>query len=222
MALPQLPAAALLRLPVQERSQQTVRRILQATLTLLEREGVEGLTTNRVANEAGLSVASLYRFFPNKQAVIYAAYSEWIEELSDRVAALVAEWRERVAVDPSRWPEAAAAIADVLGESRRGAKVEYELLRAMFSHRELLTRDTRHTDDLARDVATLMRLAGAQGEQQALESAAAFANEQFTLAAELAGHRPPAERDAFVALARHAFVALWRANIEGAGGDHNA
>lgn len=91
MANKHLPADVLSRLPVQERSQQTVRRILQATLILLEREGIEGLTTNRVADEAGLSVASLYRFFPNKQAVIYAAYSEWIEELSERIAKVVAD-----------------------------------------------------------------------------------------------------------------------------------
>lgn len=209
MAKSSLPADVLSRLPVQERSQQTVRGILQATLSLLEREGVEGLTTNRVAEEAGLSVASLYRFFPNKQAVIYAAYSEWIEELFDQVAAVVEQWRPVLADAPDRWREAANAIADILSESRRGTRVEYELLRAMFSHRELQARDSQHMDALADCVAGLMRLAGANGSDAEIRSLAAFANEQFTLATEIGGDRPPEQRARLVGLARAAFLALW-------------
>ena len=207
------PAPGLSRRPMQERSQQTVKRILDATLTLLAREGVEGLTTNRVADEAGLSVASLYRFFPNKQAVIYAAYAEWIEELSVRIIAVVDAWRGRLSVEPQRWPEAADALADVLGESRRGARAEYELLRAMFSHRELRALDENHTRDLAERVAELMVIAGADGPITRLTAIAAFANEQFTLAAELAGR--PGQRYAFVRHAREAYAAMWRTAIFG-------
>lgn len=219
MNRPSLPATALSRRPMQERSQHTVRRILDATLSLLAREGIEGLTTNHIAGEAGLSVASLYRFFPNKQAVIYAAYGEWIEELSERIAAQVAHWKVRLVQDPQLWPEAAAAIAAILGDSRRGARVEYELLRAMFSHRELLARDATHTSDLADNVAILMRLAGSRVPPHRLATIAAFANEQYTLAAEMAGHRPEHERADFVALAEATFMALWRDAIEGGGRD---
>lgn len=210
--------AGLSRRPQQERSQQTVRRILAATLDLLAREGIESLTTNRIAAEAGLSVASLYRFFPNKQAVIYAAYGEWIEELSAEVTSVAAQWRARLSVAPGRWLETAMAIAGVLGESRRGARAEYELLRAMFSHRELRARDEAHTRALAQVVAGLMRCAGACMPVERIEALAAFANEQFTLAAELAGCRPDADRAAFAALARAAYVALWRIAIEGEAG----
>lgn len=198
---------------MQERSQQTVQRILDATLTLLAREGVEGLTTNRVADEAGLSVASLYRFFPNKQAVIYAAYAQWIGELAEHVAAASALWRGPLAESPHRWPEAAAALADVLGESRRGARAEYELLRAMFSHRELRALDAEYTQLLAEQVADLMRLAGARASQVDLIALAAFANEQFTLAAELGGR--PGQPQEFATHARNAYFALWQTAIGG-------
>lgn len=198
-----------------------MRRILDATLALLAREGVEGLTTNRIAAEARLSVASLYRFFPNKHAVIYAAYGEWIEELSARIADLVARWRPILDGAPDRWPAAAEAIAAVLGESRRGARVEYELLRAMFSHGELRARDEVHTSELAAQVAGLMRLAGATAPDERLAALAAFANEQFTLAAELAGHRPPAEAANFAALARASYRMLWRAAVEGGAAGHS-
>ena len=199
----------------QERSHHTVRRILDATLALLERDGVEGVTTNHIAAQAGLSPASLYRFFPNKQAVIYAAYSEWIEELGATVAALAAHWTPHLTAGSACWPECARALADALGEGRRGARVEYELLRAMFSHRALRARDEAHTRDLATAVAALMRLAGSALPEAELLDLAAFANEQFTLSTELAAGRPPASRARMTELARAAHLALWRSAIEG-------
>lgn len=214
-------APGLSRQPRQERSEQTVRRILEATLALLAREGVEALTTNKVAQEAGLSVASLYRFFPNKQAVIYAAYGEWIEELSTRVDAAVDRWAPALRAEPGLWPGAARELADILGESRRGARAEYELLRAMFSHRELRDRDDAHTRALAGRVAELLTLAGAAGPTDALTDIAAFANEQFTLAAELAGRRPETDAPAFAALARAAYLTLWENVLSGAGAIHD-
>ena len=61
------------RAPVQERSQETVQRVLAATARLLGRGiAVEALTTAQIAVEAGLSVGALYRFFPDKQAVVDA------------------------------------------------------------------------------------------------------------------------------------------------------
>jgi AcrR family transcriptional regulator len=218
---PKRTAPGLTRQPRQERSEQTVQRILQATLSLLAREGVEALTTNKVAEEAGMSVASLYRFFPNKQAVIYAAYGEWIEELSTQVNAAVDRWAPALRADPGLWPGAAIELADILGDSRRGARAEYELLRAMFSHRDLRERDDAHTRALAERVAELMALAGADGPPGALVDLAAFANEQFTLAAELAGRRPEPDGQAFAALARATYLTLWDNVLSGAGSIHD-
>ena len=61
------------RAPAQARSQETVQRVLTATAALLGR-GVplEVLTTAQIAVEAGLSVGGIYRFFPDKQAIVDA------------------------------------------------------------------------------------------------------------------------------------------------------
>jgi AcrR family transcriptional regulator len=56
--------------PRQERSRATVDAILQATAYILVREGYAALTTNRVAEKAGVNIASLYQYFPNKQALV--------------------------------------------------------------------------------------------------------------------------------------------------------
>ena len=53
--------------PCQQRSQQMVDILLEASGRVLERHGLANLTTNRVADEAGVSVGSLYQYFANKQ-----------------------------------------------------------------------------------------------------------------------------------------------------------
>ena len=64
--------------PTQERSQKMVNRILDAARTLL-RDSKESkqakITTNCLAREAGISVGSLYQYFPNTEAVLYEVYN---------------------------------------------------------------------------------------------------------------------------------------------------
>jgi len=56
--------------PRQKRSQETCAVILEAAARILESEGLGGLTTNRVAKRAGVSVGSLYQYFPSKEAIL--------------------------------------------------------------------------------------------------------------------------------------------------------
>jgi len=62
------------RQPKQERSREIVRAIQQAGLRILEQEGPAALTTNRIAEVAGVSIGSLYRYYPNKEAIVAAVY----------------------------------------------------------------------------------------------------------------------------------------------------
>jgi AcrR family transcriptional regulator len=56
--------------PRQERSRATVEAILQAATDILIRQGAGRLTTNRIAERAGVNIASLYQYFPGKHAII--------------------------------------------------------------------------------------------------------------------------------------------------------
>jgi AcrR family transcriptional regulator len=60
--------------PRQTRSRATVETILTATARVLVQDGFERATTNRIAAVAGVSVGSLYQYFPNKQALVRALY----------------------------------------------------------------------------------------------------------------------------------------------------
>lgn len=56
--------------PKQDRSRALVEAVVEATTRILAQEGKAGLTTNRVAEVAGVSVGSLYQYFPNKEALV--------------------------------------------------------------------------------------------------------------------------------------------------------
>lgn len=66
--------------PTQERSKQTVSHILEACARIISREGYFALTTDKIANEAGVSIGSLYQFFGNKESVVSALIKQRIEE----------------------------------------------------------------------------------------------------------------------------------------------
>jgi AcrR family transcriptional regulator len=72
------------RRPRQERAQATVEAILAAAIKLLERNGVNSITTNRIAETAGASIGSVYQYFPNKGAIYVALHGRHIENV-DRV-----------------------------------------------------------------------------------------------------------------------------------------
>jgi AcrR family transcriptional regulator len=66
------------KLPQQARSTELVAVILEAALQVLAKEGAQRFTTTRVAEKAGISVGSLYQYFPNKAAILFRLQSdEW-------------------------------------------------------------------------------------------------------------------------------------------------
>ncbi|MBD2232998.1 TetR/AcrR family transcriptional regulator [Phormidium tenue] len=79
--MPPKPAANPRKHPKQERSQATVEAILTATAHILTENGYDQLTTNRVAERAGVSIGSLYQYFPNKEALIFALAEHHANEM---------------------------------------------------------------------------------------------------------------------------------------------
>lgn len=77
--------------PRQQRSRATCDAILQATARILERGGGDTLTTNQVAEVAGVSIGSLYQYYPTKQAILAELIRQMRQEMhDDLVAAAVA------------------------------------------------------------------------------------------------------------------------------------
>ncbi|MFZ0583924.1 MAG: TetR/AcrR family transcriptional regulator [Candidatus Acidiferrales bacterium] len=87
-----MPADALVafeprKTPIQARSTVTVESICEATIQVLLSHGLERLTTTRVAERAGVSVGTLYQYYPNKQSLLFAVIENHLNRVTARVEA---------------------------------------------------------------------------------------------------------------------------------------
>ena len=71
--------------PVQARATVTVEAISEATVQVLLSQGTQRLTTTRVADRAGVSVGTLYQYFPNKQSLLFAVLEDHLERVTKEV-----------------------------------------------------------------------------------------------------------------------------------------
>ncbi len=84
------------RTPQQERSAQMKETILEAATRVLRKAGAAGFTTNKVAEKAGISIGSLYQYYPNKEALLF--------HLHEREAELTWQALEAILDDETRNP----------------------------------------------------------------------------------------------------------------------
>jgi AcrR family transcriptional regulator len=107
--------------PAQRRSRETVARILDAAARILIADGYAAASTNRIAEEAGLSPGSLYQYFPNKDAIVVATVERMTDEMANHL------------LETMRLPDLAA------GDSRQAVeRVLYALLDTMEQRRQLV------------------------------------------------------------------------------------
>jgi AcrR family transcriptional regulator len=119
------PASALKprKTPRQARSVATVDAIFEATIQVLLAEGAPGLTTSRVAERAGVSVGSMYQYFPHKQALLYAVLQQHLETVATAVEAACLQHHG----------QPVAAMAEALVKAYVDAKTaRVEVSRALF------------------------------------------------------------------------------------------
>jgi AcrR family transcriptional regulator len=91
-----IPQISSRKQPQQARSTALVDAILQAATQVLAKEGAHRFTTARVAEKAGVSVGSVYQYFPNKAAILFRLQSDEWRQTSE-------SWRE-ILGDPAKPP----------------------------------------------------------------------------------------------------------------------
>ena len=77
--------------PVQQRSRFTVDQILEAAAHVFAERGYAGATTNHIAERAGVSIGSLYQYFPNKDTVLVALHARHMESASEVLRRMMEE-----------------------------------------------------------------------------------------------------------------------------------
>ncbi|MBB3060002.1 TetR/AcrR family transcriptional regulator [Microbulbifer rhizosphaerae] len=143
------------REPVQARARERTRQILDTTGRLLEEVGLNDLTTILIAKELGVSVGSLYHYFPNKHAILYAMGEQWLASMTAALEELAGEDLEQLSLE---------AFLDQLLEKLIAVYREQRgllpLVQAMWGIPELHELDERH-DELV--ISHLMAMFARQG-----------------------------------------------------------
>ena len=77
------------REPSQERARQKVELILEAATRIIDQEGLAGLTTNRIAEVAGISIGTLYQYFKNKQQILSTLGEREVRTVTAKMLSLI-------------------------------------------------------------------------------------------------------------------------------------
>lgn len=129
--------------PTQRRSRARREQILEVAGGLLEKLGTHNLTTIRIAEEVGISVGTLYHYFPNKQAILYAMGQQWLEQM----AVTLENDGRQLPRSSSRFVEQFVDHMLALYRQQRGL---LHLVQGMFAIPELMPLDEQH-DELVID-----------------------------------------------------------------------
>jgi len=129
------PRTSVRRRPKQRRARQTVEAVLDAVIRLLKHEGSQAITTNRIAEVAGVSIGSLYQYFPDKRAIFTALHQRHIDQIDRMVQTKLVEHAA------SSLEELVRAMVEAMVEVHAVDPELYELLMAEVPHRADGTRD---------------------------------------------------------------------------------
>jgi AcrR family transcriptional regulator len=123
------------RRPKQRRSRQTVEAVLDAVVRLLKRGGSKTITTNRIAEVAGVSIGSVYQYFPDKRAIFTALHQRHVDQIDRMVQTKLVEHAA------SSIEELVRAMVEAMVEAHATDPELYELLMTEVPHRADGTRD---------------------------------------------------------------------------------
>jgi AcrR family transcriptional regulator len=138
----------------QARSRATIEAILTATARVLVKEGFDRASTNRIADAAGVSIGSLYQYFPSKEALVAALIERHIEEMSVELGS---------AVGPLMSLPVPVAVREIVGLMLRAHAVDPALHKVLIEQVPRIGR-LEHIHDIE---AQMIALARAYLEQHA-------------------------------------------------------
>ena len=192
-------------LPRQARSRERVARIMQATRRLLERDGLQRLTTNHIAREAGVDIASLYQYFSGKEAILYTLAEAWIED----VQAVYARHQSLIIGGQPLVVSLRAILAEVDGLPDNDWNWRH-LAGPMTIVPVLIELEREHEAVTTAFWTAVLRWYGARGDDDALEALARMFYVQIDSALTLAARLPPRQAAHVRQWQRRQSVALLR------------
>lgn len=151
------------RTPMQARGQATFDEILDATAGLLDKVGSDKVTTNLIARAAGVNVATLYQYFPNKQAVLLELFKRQSVariRIGDQLLAgfgATDDWRKVI-----------GSAIDVIAKARAEMPGALALRQVMRSSPQLLEHEQLYAQHMSEVLAVEMQAVGVKRERALL------------------------------------------------------
>lgn len=139
--------------PVQTRGRETAARILEAAARVFAEWGYSAGTTNRIAEAAGMSVGSLYQYFPNKDAILVALVRRHVDD----GARAVAERWDAVAGAPGLAERVGLLVDAAIANHRDSPRLHQVLFEEAPRPPELLAELHRMEAGLVAEVGALLR-----------------------------------------------------------------
>ena len=143
------------RAPVQARAKRTYEKILTTAAKLVEELGIEKVNTNLIAQRAGVNISAVYKYFPNKHAIIV--------ELAERLNALQTELAMDY-IDSIRkrtsWEKALTGAIDVMVEGTRNVPGVVALQSAMQANPDLKKEYRRSNEQVAEVLMSILEVSG--------------------------------------------------------------
>lgn len=140
--------------PSQQRAEKRVADIIAAYRRLLD-GGARRITTNHIAEEAGIPVSSLYQYFPNKESIAFAVYRHWAEEALDVLRA-----RKKQAESVDSWYDYLLQGPTSFFNSTTSARIVHQLGPVMENSPELKAAQRDTIAQMAQITADTLRTLG--------------------------------------------------------------
>lgn len=141
--------------PSQARSEKMVARILDATRALIKQSGKDEsvkLTTNHIAREAGISVGSLYQYFPNTESILYEIY----QQVTSGIHAVLDRYDSARYLSLPR-EEFFSKLNRAALRAEPDPEITYEFHRAIRVYPPLAEADRAHAEEVARKMANFLK-----------------------------------------------------------------
>ncbi|MCV6624411.1 MAG: TetR/AcrR family transcriptional regulator, partial [Cellvibrionaceae bacterium] len=152
-----------------------IEKILDTTLSLLSAGTADKITTNAIAKAAGISIGSLYQFFPNKGAIFYELFRRWLTQTLTALDQVV------TSIDGDEAPEECIEnmLQALAGGKEINAPGHWQLRRAMASSPDLVELERKHFEQILERILTVQVKFGVPVETAERRELALLQNQLF-------------------------------------------
>lgn len=147
--------------PSQKRSTESVDQILSHAAAILDEVGVEEFSTNEISRRSGITIGSIYHYFPNKEAIVHELCTRWLDIITDKYIEF-----ERLRLDGSDAEAYWTSLVDCLYRGYSGTPAIHAVTRATEIWPTIRELDVKYDESAMKRVATYLQNTGVSASKR--------------------------------------------------------